>query len=159
MDTAAAKNAVLAAQHSSGVVFDSLFVRHWDTYATPGAFEQLFVVPVSLSGGKVELGGQPRNVMAGTGLETPVKPFGGENDFDIAPDGSRVAFSARPNDGKQAWSTNTDIYLVNLPSNLADLSVALPPPVSITSANLGYDTNPSFSPNSKLLGEWIMVSM
>lgn len=68
LDTAAEFTAYAKENPESGVVYEELFVRHWDTYINPRTLEQLFVAHVDLDF-KVST---PINVMKGTKLECPV---------------------------------------------------------------------------------------
>ncbi|KAG4100505.1 hypothetical protein H8356DRAFT_1306480 [Neocallimastix lanati (nom. inval.)] len=133
-------------KYTTGVVYDKLFIRHWDTFLRPSVREQLFVVDLKDKDGKFSVKNEPVNIMKGNELETPVSPFGDSGDFTISPDGQTIAFSSRVEKHDQAWTTNTDIYLVKYPINGKPSSVK-----NLTKSNPGYDSYPKISPN----GEWI----
>lgn len=88
--------------HSTGRLYTSLFVRHWDSYIEPQKnaiwYGVLQIVPSSTGGrqaGKYSLSGLT-NLMAVSGLvgvESPIPPFGGTGDFDISP--TAIVFVAK----------------------------------------------------------------
>ncbi len=116
---------------SSGMIFDRLFVRHWDTW-TDGTRNHLFVLPLP--------GGPARDLMPAMDADCPSRPFGGFEETDIAPDGKSIVFSARDAGRQEPWSTNFDLYEVP-----ADGSRA---PRKITD-NPAWDTQPRFSPDGR----------
>lgn len=74
--------------HSSARVYDSLFVRHWDSYVTEqrnaiftGLLQKSQPVVTSRQGRYNLLGFA--NALQGTKLECPIPPFGGTDHFDI----------------------------------------------------------------------------
>ncbi|KAI8914610.1 Alpha/Beta hydrolase protein [Gorgonomyces haynaldii] len=122
----------------TGVVYDSLYVRHWDNYINPWVRHQLFVVKLAI-GLRVTVEGEAINLLKGTDLETPVPPLGGSGDYNFNPDGQLVAFTARVPSKDQAWNTNQDIFIVPVTGDEE--------PISISEDNLGADTTPRFSPD------------
>ncbi|TPX34481.1 hypothetical protein SmJEL517_g02821 [Synchytrium microbalum] len=132
----------------SGVLYEQLMVRHWDAYIDPSKLTQLWTVSVDVSQYDVHVTSQPVNLMKDTGLQTPVAPFGGTGDFDISPDGSELAFTAKVPGRDEAWNTNTDIYIVSMSGNGS--------PVSISAKNLGADHSPLYSPDRKYLA-WLQM--
>src|SRR3954470_21586882 len=98
LDVAAA-NKVLAR------TYDSLFVRHWDTWRDQTR-SNLFVAPVNADG----RAGTPVNVSHALGADVPSKPDGGDEEFTFSPDGGSVVFSARVAGRSEPWSTNFDLY-------------------------------------------------
>ncbi len=93
-----------AKRTSTGVLYDGLFVRHWDTWAD-GRRNQLFVA---------ELGTAPstRAVAVSGALDgdVPSKPFGSVADYTWAPDGQSLVASLRVAGRSEPWSTNFDLY-------------------------------------------------
>ncbi|ORX51432.1 hypothetical protein BCR36DRAFT_582982 [Piromyces finnis] len=131
---------------TSGMVYDNLFIRHWDTFLKPKIREQLFVVDLKVEEDKFTLKNEPVNIMSGQRMECPIAPFGDAGDFSISSDGETIAFSSRVEEPSQAWNTNTNIYLVHYPVG------GVPGPIeNLTSSNPGYDTSPRISPD----GQWI----
>ncbi len=72
---------------SSGVLYERLFIRHWDTWED-GRRSHLFALPTSGEGNPVDL-------MAGMDADSPSIPFGGSEEFTFTPDGGAVVFTAR----------------------------------------------------------------
>ena len=121
----------------SGRVFDSLFVRHWDTWNT-GTRSNLFVAPVNTDG----RAGTPVNVSRALDADVPSKPDGGAEEYTFNPDGARVVFSARVAGREEAWSTNFDLYEVPVDGNTA--------PRNLTADNPAWDTQPVYLRNGDL---------
>jgi dipeptidyl aminopeptidase/acylaminoacyl peptidase len=128
---------VLAHDRGRGVVYDKLFVRHWDTWSD-GRRSQLFSIPLDPSGNSA---GAPLNLTAGIDGDVPSKPFGGREDYALSADGQQVAFSVRAAPD-EAWSTNFDIYLVPAGGGTAR---------NMTAENSAADVQPAFSPDGKQL--------
>lgn len=82
------------------------------------------------------------NVLAGTGLESPVPPFGGTGDFDVGREG--VVFVARDPECRPAASyTKSDVWFVPLERFDEDPA---PGPRRVATAGLeGYSGSPRFS--------------
>ena len=118
---------------STGMVYESLFVRHWDAWAD-GTRNHLFIVSVA--------DGKARDLMPAMDADAPSRPFGGLEEAAVSPDGKTVVFSARDAGKGEAWSTNFDLYAVP-----ADGSAA---PRKLTT-NPATDTQPRFSPDGKTL--------
>ena len=125
-----------AARKSTGVLFDRLFIRHWDTWAD-GRLNRVFAAPLGedMLTSATLLSGDVHG-------DIPSKPFGDLSDFAWSPDGKTVAMSVRQSDRSEPWSTNFDIWLVN-----ADGSGAR----NVTSANKAWDAGPVFSADGKTL--------
>jgi dipeptidyl aminopeptidase/acylaminoacyl peptidase len=128
----------------SGRTYDQLFIRHWDTWETPGVRSRLFAFPVS-KGDRIPL----HLVGAGVPIEgklvgdTPSKPFGGGEEIALSPDGNTVFFTLREAGRIEPLSTNLDIFQV--PSD------GSAPPVNLTDANDATDTLPTVSPDGRTL--------
>jgi dipeptidyl aminopeptidase/acylaminoacyl peptidase len=119
---------------ATGIVFDKLFIRHWDTWKD-GRRSHIFVRPVD--------GGRAIDVMKGMDADSPSKPFGGVEDMAFTADGEGIVFSARDVGSTEAWSTDFDLYF-----SPADGSRA---PQCLTEQNEASDAHPLFSPNGKTL--------
>lgn len=129
----------IASRKASGRIYDRLFVRHWDGWKD-GRRSHVFVVPVE--------GGEAVDLMKGMDADSPSKPFGGADEIAFSPDGRWVVFTARDAGREEAWSTNFDLFAV--PS---DGSAA---PRNLTAVNPAWDTQPTFSPDGKLLAHLSM---
>ncbi len=124
---------------ATGLLFDKLFVRHWDTWAN-GARSQLFTMALDPAGSTA---GEPVLVSRGIDGDVPSKPFGDDNEYGFSPDGKTLYFNARIAGRTEAWSTNFDIF-----SSLADGSS---PPRNLTADNPAWDGYPLASPDGKKL--------
>ncbi|KGK58715.1 peptidase S9 [Xanthomonas cannabis pv. phaseoli] len=143
---------------ASGVVYDQLFVRHWDTW-NDGRRNTLFVADLPAAGGKAVVGASA--ISATLAGDAPSKPFGGNDDYTWSPDGSTVVASVRipqphgPEAGKngkaagkptgndEPWQTNFDLYRLDASGKSA--------PVNLTAANPAWDAGPVFSADGKTL--------
>ncbi|MBA3526141.1 MAG: S9 family peptidase [Sphingomonas sp.] len=138
-DLACAATTLPAKPDGSGRVYDQLFVRHWDSWVTPGERSRIYAYPLSggrLTGGGVRLTGD----LVG---DTPAKPFGGGEEINFSPDGRTVYFALREAGRIEATSTNLDIF--------ASPSDASAPPSNLTAANDGTDNLPTVSPDGRTL--------
>ncbi|HEY0332122.1 MAG TPA: S9 family peptidase, partial [Stenotrophomonas sp.] len=128
------------ASKATGVVFDSLFVRHWDTWAD-GRRNTLFVADVpKAAGAKVATATAISAKLAG---DAPSKPFGGNDDYTWSPDGKTVVASIRVAGREEPWSTNFDLYALDAAGKKAA--------VNLTQANPAWDAGPVFSADGKTL--------
>ncbi len=121
---------------SSGIIVNDLMYKHWDEWVQtiPHPFVAEF------AGGKLE---NVKDILEGEPYESPMKPFGGIEQFAWSPDGKTVAYTCRKKTGKEyALSTNSDIYFYHTENGTSE---------NKTEGMMGYDQNPVFSPD----GEWI----
>ena len=137
------RQAALGKQKASGLIYDQLFVRHWDTWKD-GRLSQLFTLPIAADG-KAD---KPVNVSRAVRADVPSKPFGGDEDYAFSRDGARIVFSARLSDRSEPWSTNFDLYEV-----AADGSDA---PRNLTADNPAWDAQPVFLANGDLA--WLAMA-
>lgn len=134
-----AKKKAIAEAKTTGQVYDKLFIRHWDEWAD-GTRNHLYALKLNTAG---VAEGAPAALMAGFDGDSPSKPFGGDGDFAISPDGKTVVFSARVAGVTEPWSTNFDLYAVPLDGSKK--------PENLTEANKAWDAAPAFSPD----GQWL----
>lgn len=123
---------------STGVVYDKLFVRHWDTWKD-GRRSQLYTSRIGADG----TAGAPVLVSRGIDGDVPSKPFGGSEEYTFSPDGKSLVFAARIAGKTEAWSTNLDLF-----QTAADGSGT---PRNLTAQNEATDTAPVFSADGKSL--------
>jgi dipeptidyl aminopeptidase/acylaminoacyl peptidase len=138
-DLACAAASLPAKPAGSGVAYDEIFVRHWDTWAEPGARSRIYAFP--LAGGKVA--GPERRVTGALNGDSPSKPFGGGEEIAVSADGRTVYFALREGGPKEPTSTDLDIYAAP-----ADGSAE---PTNLTADNDGTDNLPTLSPDGRYL--------
>ncbi|KAB2899105.1 MAG: S9 family peptidase [Kofleriaceae bacterium] len=138
-DEAEAKNKVKAR------AYDQLLFRHWDQWED-GRRQHLFVWTPPELGGKAD---DAKDLTPGLATDAPTRPFGGMEEVAISPDGKTVAYVARVGTRDVAWTTNTDVFLVDTSGRGK--------PVNLTAANKAYDFSPAFSPDGKSLAVTAMA--
>jgi dipeptidyl aminopeptidase/acylaminoacyl peptidase len=118
------------------VVYDRLFIRHWDTW-NDKTKNHLYALSLDAKG---VASGQPVALMAGFDGDAPTKPFGGDEDFTITPDSKSVVFSAKVAGRDEAWQTNFDVWSAPIDGSAK--------PANLTAGNKAWDTAPLFSPTA-----------
>ena len=90
----------------------------------------------------------PRDILEGELYESPMRPFGGMEQFAWSPDGKTIAYTCRKKTGVEyTKSTDSDIYLYNIETgDTKNICKA-----DDTDKNMGYDTNPQFSPDGSMI--------
>jgi dipeptidyl aminopeptidase/acylaminoacyl peptidase len=141
--------ALVDAPYSTARVYDSLYVRHWDTWLTKESYA-LFAGSLKKGRTKMTFNGMLLNLLSGVkNLESPVQTFGGTSDFAITPDGRTVAFLSKAPELGQANHTASYIYIV--PHDHSTVAKAVNAPTSRgTPKNArGASASPTFSPDGK----------
>ena len=152
---------------TTGRLVNDLNYRHWDHYVE--TITHPFLADVTASG--ITVG---KDIMEGEPYECPVAPFGGIEQLSWSPDSKSIAYASKKCEGVQyAISTDTDIYLYDIATgktkNLCKpegyVEPAIDPTKSIAAQkinhldgdyNVGYDTNPKFSPDGKQIA-WLSM--
>jgi dipeptidyl aminopeptidase/acylaminoacyl peptidase len=127
------------ASKASGVVYDKLFIRHWDTWAD-GRRSQLFIADLDAQGA---VAAEPRKLTRGIDGDVPSKPFGDDTEYAFSPDGRTMFFNARIAGTTEPWSTNFDVYSVATDGEAA--------PRNLTPGNAAWDGYPLPSANGRKL--------
>ena len=140
IDESAKKVAEREKSKARGQLYDSLFIRHWDTWAD-GRRSHIFVMPLA--------GGDAVDIMKSMVADAPSLPFGGSEEFTFTPDGKSIIFSARDVGREEAWSTNFDLFIAPIDGSSA--------PARLTEENKALDTRPVFSPDGKQLA-WLAMA-
>ncbi|HEY5781496.1 MAG TPA: S9 family peptidase [Lysobacter sp.] len=126
-------------QKNTGMVFDRIFIRHWDAW-NDGRLNRLFVATLPTDGKATNAA----TLVSGDVLgDVPSRPFGDSAEYTWSPDGQSLVFSARLADAKEPTSTNFDLYQVS-----ADGSAGAK---NLTTANPAWDTGAVFSADGKTL--------
>ncbi|GAM90964.1 hypothetical protein ANO11243_090110 [Dothideomycetidae sp. 11243] len=113
--------------YSTGRLYKSLFVRHWDEYEGP-ARNTLWYAILEKKDGKLQATSKWVNLLKNsTHLETPIRPFGGTDHFDVSPNG--IIFVSKDPDLDPALNTTCKAYIAEIkdfakpPTLLEDLSL------------------------------------
>ena len=124
------------ADPATGVVYDRMFVRHWDTWKDHR--RSMLLVTATDPRSPVTI------VSRGLDADVPSKPFGGAEEWAFTPDGKGIVFAARDANGGggESWSTNFDLYHSPIDGSAA--------PTRLTQ-NPAWDTHPRFSADGKQL--------
>ncbi len=119
---------------TTGRVYDSLFVRHWDTWKD-GRRSHLFVLKLGSDAPAVD-------VTAGFNADVPAKPFGDSSEIAFTPDGKGLVFGARDAGAGEPWSTDFNLWYAPIDGSS--------PPRALTD-NPAWDAQPRFSPDGSTL--------
>jgi dipeptidyl aminopeptidase/acylaminoacyl peptidase len=134
-----------ARDKTSGLVYDRLFARHWDTWSD-GRNAVLFSAPVDSSG---RVTAAPVSLSGSLDGDVPSKPFGDREEYRFSPDGKTIVFSARIAGKTEAWSTNFDLFSVPAAGGAA--------PRNLTPDNPAWDTKAIYSPNGRTMAYLAMA--
>jgi len=122
-------------------IYNSLDYRHWDTWED-GSFNHIFI--------KNNLSADAKwiDLLENEPYHTPLKPFGGAEDYTFSTDGKNVVYVCKKKEGTAyATSTNTDIYQYNIETGKT---------TNLTIGMNGYDTKPLFSKNGTMA--WLSMA-
>ena len=128
---------------SNAQVYNGLDYRHWDTW-NDGTVNHVFYGGIPADNVRLAA---PIDIMPNEPYDSPQKPHGGDEDFIWSPKGESIIYVCKKKFGTEyAVSTNTDLYEYNLETKTTK---------NLTESNLGYDTNPQFSPTGNLT--WLQM--
>ena len=121
---------------ANAIVERDLMIRHWDSWTE--SYSHVFVADYDGSSIKNAI-----DIMEGEKFSSPKKPFGGMEQITWAPDSKSLVYTCVKKSGKDyAVSTNSELFHYMLETKETK---------NLTEGMMGYDINPSFSPDGKLL--------
>ena len=153
---------------ATGRLVTDLMYRHWDHYVE--SIQHPFVAEVTEEGIKDGI-----DILKGEPYECPMEPFGGMEQLAWSPDSKTIAYTCRKKTGlAYSISTDSDIYIYNIGTretkNLCKPAGYVEPEIEPSKTmkyqkvnakenlanNVGYDTNPQFSPDGQYIA-WLSM--
>lgn len=138
--------------HTSGKLYKSGFVRHWDHFVTENrnALWLGKLVRLLPDNDKLQLS-RLHNTLKGTKLESPIEPFGGKDHFDISKYG--LVFTSKDPGLNPATHTRTNIYVSASETFWDDLYTQIPHNIEEVSNKTfqGASTSPTWSTSGKMI--------
>ena len=124
---------------TTGRINEDLMYRHWDQWVDE--YPHIYLASLDANG---KVSDNPVDILGeDQPFECPMRPWGGVEQFNFSPDGSKIAYTCRKKTGYDyAHSTNSDIYIYD---------VATKHTVNISEGIMGYDQNPVFSHDGKMV--------
>ena len=118
---------------TTGRINEDLMYRHWDNWVDE--YPHIYLANMDKKG--VDLTSAVDVIGEDKAFECPMRPWGGIEQFNFSPDGTKIAYTCRAKTGKDyAMSTNSDIFVYDIASGKT---------VNISDGIMGYDQNPVFS--------------
>lgn len=118
-------------------IIDNLMFKHWNAWHDY-AYSHLFIA--AYENGNVK---DAKDIMPDEKWDTPLQPFGGDEQISFSPDGKTIAYTSKKLHGTEySVSTNSDIYLYDLASGKTE---------NLTEGMNGYDQTPVFSPDGNTM--------
>jgi hypothetical protein len=125
------------------LVYDRLWVRHWDEWVTPNK-NSIFSGTLKFTDGAYSVAELPKNMLNATDdihdLESPIPPFGGSEDYSLSE--TRLAFVAKDPHLNPATNTAAHIYVVTFNDSKYLEQINRGP---------GASSSPTWSPHGKYL--------
>ena len=116
---------------------NDLMYRHWDKWHDY-TYNHIFVA--AYGNGIITEG---KDITEGLQFDSPDRPFDGSEQVVWSPDSKKIIYSSKKLKGKAyAFSTNTDLFVYDIAGGETR---------NITETHKGYDKNPVFSPDGKML--------
>jgi dipeptidyl aminopeptidase/acylaminoacyl peptidase len=132
---------------ASGRIIDSLMYKHWDEWTETAPHP--FVAEINVNTRQAASLQNAVDLLEGEPYESPLRPFGGTEQFAWSPDSKTIAYTCRKKTGKDyAESTNSDIFLYNIETKEVK---------NLTEGIGGYDTNPQYSPDGQYIA-WLSMA-
>jgi dipeptidyl aminopeptidase/acylaminoacyl peptidase len=120
-------------------VYEQLMVRHWDRWNT--AYKNHLFVAKKIAGRQIE---KATDLMPNWFAD-----IAGIDQVSFSPDAKNLVFSAKAPSKEQAWTTNFDLFEVNLATNEI---------TNITEDNKAWDAKPVYSNNGRYLAYLAMTT-
>ena len=159
---------------ATGRLVTDLMYRHWDHYVE--SIQHPFVTNVTMDNGDLKIDNDSEvDILEGEPYECPMEPFGGMEQLAWSPDSKSIAYTCRKKTGlAYSISTDSDIYIYIIGTretkNLCKPEGYVEPEIDPTTTmkyqkvnakenlvnNVGYDTNPQFSPDGQYIA-WLSM--
>lgn len=124
---------------TTGRINEDLMYRHWDNWVDE--IPHIYLSAIQ-EGVKLNMDACV-DILEGAPFESPMRPWGGVEQYNYSPDGGTIAYTCRKLTGKDyALSTNSDIYTYTIQSGETK---------NLSEGMMGYDQNPVFSHDGKYL--------
>jgi len=122
---------------TTGRINEDLMYRHWDCWVDE--YPQIFLA--SFNGKKIDI--EHSTAIIDGVFECPMRPWGGVEQYNYSPDSKKIAYTCRKKTGAEyAHSTNSDIFLYDIAKKTT---------TNISEGIMGYDQNPVFSHDGKMI--------
>ena len=136
-------------KYSTGMLYESIMVRHWDHYVQPqrnalwhGTLRRQKPHITGVTG-EYSLG-KLTNVLSGSGLESPIPPFGGKDHFDVSVKG--IGFVAKDPGLNPATNTKCNFYYIAIDTSGEESRYSEPRKYGVDGIE-GASSSPVLSPD------------